>query len=209
MTEFVAPNFKPFGERYVFIEIPGQDVRSAQRFIWALARAARMLPGVVESVPGLGSLTLLIDRSQTSAAQLERALANVRPHSAEETSVVEIVVRYDGEDLEDVARRTGLSSAEVVDLHAGREYVAYFLGFQPGFAYLGDLDARLVVPRRASPRARVPAGAVAIADGMTAVYPFASPGGWNVLGHTDAVVFDAERGGATIQPGARVRFIAS
>ena len=94
----------------------------------------------------------------------------------------ELRVRYDGADLDEVARATGLAPDQVVDLHAAGSYRVLFVGFAPGFGYLGGLDPRLRCPRRASPRARVPAGAVAIADNYTAVYPAASPGGWNLLG---------------------------
>ena len=122
--------------------------------------------------------------------------------------VVEIATRYDGPDLEEVARLSGLTAREVVDAHTGREHLAYFLGFMPGFAYCGGLDPRIVAPRLPAPRTRVPAGSVAVADGQTSVYPAASPGGWRILGTTDATVFDARRDPpALIRPGDRVRFV--
>lgn len=123
--------------------------------------------------------------------------------------VVEIPTRYDGPDLEDVARASGLGVEELVRAHTSRDHVAYFLGFMPGFAYCAGLDERIVAPRLASPRPRVPAGSVAVADGQTAVYPADSPGGWRILGSTDLVVFDAAREEpALIRPGDRVRFTA-
>ena len=93
-----------------------------------------------------------------------------------------VPVRYDGPDLADVATHTGLVSDEVVRIHAGGTYRVLFVGFAPGFAYLGGLDRRIACPRRSSPRQRVPAGSVAIGDAYTAVYPSVSPGGWNLIG---------------------------
>jgi KipI family sensor histidine kinase inhibitor len=124
--------------------------------------------------------------------------------------VVEIPTRYDGPDLEEVARLSGLTRDQVIEAHTSREHRAYFLGFMPGFAYCARLDERVVAPRLPTPRTHVPAGSVAIADGQTAVYPFASPGGWRLIGSTDLVIFDPERDPpALIRPGDRVRFRAT
>jgi KipI family sensor histidine kinase inhibitor len=107
-----------------------------------------------------------------------------------------------------VAAETGLTPRDVVDLHAGTTYEVLFLGFAPGFAYLGELPEALRLPRLATPRPRVPAGSVAIAGAMTAVYPHPSPGGWRLLGRTDAAVFDAASSAAArLRPGDRVRFV--
>jgi KipI family sensor histidine kinase inhibitor len=123
---------------------------------------------------------------------------------------VEIPTRYDGPDLRDTAERSNLSVEELVGLHSGHVYRAFFLGFLPGFAYCGVLDPRIVAPRLVRPRERVPAGSVAIADGQTSVYPFDSPGGWRLIGRTDVRVFDSTReSAALIRPGDRVRFVAS
>jgi KipI family sensor histidine kinase inhibitor len=120
-----------------------------------------------------------------------------------------IPVKYDGPDLGVVAERAGLSVAETVEVHAAPEYRVYALGFSPGFPYLGDLDPRLHTPRRATPRARVSAGSVAIGGSHTGIYPTAGPGGWNLIGRTDAVLFDP-RGSAgrqfLLRCGDRVRF---
>ena len=129
--------------------------------------------------------------------------------STDQREVVEIAVRYDGEDLASVAAACGLSSAEVVDRHRATDYTCAFCGFAPGFAYLRGLDPALVLPRRATPRTRVPAGAVAIADTYTAVYPSVSPGGWHLIGSTDAPLWDAtRRPPSLIRPGTIVRFVA-
>ena len=121
-----------------------------------------------------------------------------------------IDVAYDGPDLGEVAETLGMSRADVVDLHAGREYVARIVGFLPGFAYLGPVDGRLVVPRRGAPRPRVPARSVAIAAGYTAIYPLASPGGWSLLGRAlGPAPFDPRRDPpALLAPGDRVVFRA-
>lgn len=188
-----------------------------QRRLWRIARTARSWDGVAEAVCGDGNLTLLVaDPDATDfarvAARLSEAWETPGAEEAEESRLIEIPVRYGGAggvDLREVAASTGLSESEVVACHAGAEYVALFVGFLPGFAYLAGLDARLAVPRRAVPRAVVPAGSVAIGAALTAVYPFASPGGWNVIGSTDAAMFDARRmPAAAIAPGDRVVFIA-
>lgn len=123
--------------------------------------------------------------------------------------VVEIPTSYDGPDLVETAERSKLSVDDLIGLHSGREYRAFFLGFLPGFAYCGVLDPRIVAPRLVRPRERVPAGSVAVADGQTSVYPFESPGGWRLIGRTEARVFDSAREPPVlIRPGDRVRFIA-
>ncbi|CAJ63548.1 MULTISPECIES: 5-oxoprolinase subunit B family protein [Frankia] len=124
-------------------------------------------------------------------------------------ATVTIPVRYDGPDLVDVARLTGLTPAQIVERHLrGRHRVA-FCGFAPGFAYIAGLDPALRVPRRDSPRTRVPAGAVAIADEFSGVYPRASPGGWHLIGQTDLAVFDLTHDPpALLAPGTLVRFVA-
>jgi KipI family sensor histidine kinase inhibitor len=122
--------------------------------------------------------------------------------------VVEIAVTYDGEDLSEVASLTGLSVDDIVSVHTAATYTAAFLGFAPGFAYLTGLDERLVVPRREQPRERVPSGSVAIAGPYSGVYPRVTPGGWRLLGRTDAVLFDSRREQpALIQAGDTVRFV--
>jgi KipI family sensor histidine kinase inhibitor len=124
-----------------------------------------------------------------------------------EGKLVEIPTLYRGEDLEEVADRCGCSTSEVVDRHVGRDYDAWFLGFIPGFAYLGEVDKRIAAPRRSVPRTSVPSGSVGIAGGQTGVYPRSTPGGWNLIGVTDAVMFDASTGKSLIEPGDRVRFL--
>jgi len=124
------------------------------------------------------------------------------------TRSVEIPVIYDGEDLGEVARRTGLGVEEVIKCHSGRDYRVWMLGFAPGFPYLGVLDEVLHLPRRASPRARIAAGSVAIAGAQTGIYPSESAGGWHILGRTVRRMFDPERAEPfLLRPGDSVRFV--
>ncbi len=131
--------------------------------------------------------------------------------AATAAAAIEIPVRYggaDGPDLAAVAEKLGLPPARVVDLHVGATYRVLFLGFAPGFAYLDGLPGELAVPRRASPRERVPAGSVGIAGPQTAIYPLSMPGGWQLIGRTDVRVFDATRPEpALLRPGSTIRFV--
>ncbi|MCW2744285.1 MAG: allophanate hydrolase [Mycobacterium sp.] len=174
-----------------------------ERIAAAGLQAAELVPGaatVLVLAPtrqGLPDLLALVDG-------LEEAVAAAPGDAAVE---VTLPVSYDGPDLAVVAEATGLAVDEVVRLHAATVYTAAFTGFAPGFAYLTGLPEQLQLPRRAEPRTRVPAGSVAVADVYTAVYPRESPGGWNLLGTTDAVLFDPDRvPAALLAPGTRVRF---
>ncbi len=136
---------------------------------------------------------------------------DLSPASAESQAIpaatLRLPVRYDGEDLAEVAELTGLSVAEIVAAHTAGEWTAAFCGFAPGFAYLMGGDPRLEVPRRTTPRTRVPAGSVALGGRYCGVYPRSSPGGWQVIGRTETVLWDAAADQpALIRPGTRVRF---
>lgn len=164
-----------------------------------LPAATAIAQAAVRSAQGAGRRRDRVDRGAPAA-----------PPDAPPT-VIEIAVRYggaDGPDLDGVANTLGLRPEDVVELHAGARYDVRFLGFAPGFAYLGGLPSTLATPRRASPRERVPAGSIAIAGGQTAVYPLAMPGGWHLIGRTDEVLFDpAGHPPARLQPGMTVRFV--
>ncbi len=142
--------------------------------------------------------------------ELGRRLGSLSSRPEREARSHSIPVRYGGEegpDLDEVARATGLSAEAVVAAHAGAAYEVRFIGFLPGFPYLAGLPERLHTPRREAPRTRVPAGSVAIAGPQAGIYPFGSPGGWNVIGRTDFILFDPTReASATLVPGDRVRF---
>lgn len=178
----------------------------------ALLRADRPA-GVVEIVPGPETVLVVAPGAEPTrlrdrlAALLATAAEPVPPGGAEAAETVVVPVVYDGADLADVARESGLSESEVVARHAGRELVVGWLGFAPGFAYLTGLDPVLHLPRLATPRTSVPAGSVAIAGPYSAVYPSASPGGWRLLGRTTLRVWDVEADPpARLRPGTRVRF---
>jgi KipI family sensor histidine kinase inhibitor len=172
--------------------------------------------------PDLAELTDVVPAARTvllvatPTADLARIAERVRRLAADldrnagraEERVVEIPVRYDGPDLEEVATRTMLSAAEVVAAHTGSVWRVGFGGFAPGFAYLVGGDSRLVVPRPAPPRTAVPAGAVGLAGEFSGIYPRSSPGGWQLIGTTEVVLWDADREpAALLQPGGTVRFV--
>jgi KipI family sensor histidine kinase inhibitor len=151
------------------------------------------------------------DPQQTDVEQLEnriRALEVSLTSSLEPGPLLEIRTRYDGADLDEVAAETKLTPAQVIELHSGREYLVYCIGFAPGFTYCGELPAELTVPRRITPRTKVPAGSVAIAGRQTGIYAVESPGGWNLIGHTDVRLFDVGvTPPARLKPGDRIRFV--
>jgi KipI family sensor histidine kinase inhibitor len=171
-------------------------------------RDARLV-GVVDVVPGATSVLVRCDAPEVVAAARDRVAGLEPPVTTRgHDSVVTIDVTYDGADLDAVAEATGLGAGDVVAAHAAATYRAAFVGFRPGFAYLTGLDSRLRLPRRASPRTAVPAGSVAIADRYTGIYPAESPGGWHLLGHTDAALWDVARTPpALLVPGTVVRFV--
>jgi KipI family sensor histidine kinase inhibitor len=200
---------RPFGEAAMLVEL--ESAVHAQ----ALAASIRQVSvdGVLECVPGLRSLLVELDTSRADSARVAREIADriggldVRQPAGR---LHAIPVVYDGPDLDEVAAITGLSAAEVVGRHVGTELRVLFCGFAPGFAYLGDLPPDLRVDRLATPRARTPAGSVAIAGPMSGVYPADLPGGWRVIGHTEVVLFDPHGDPpALLLPGDRVRFAAA
>lgn len=181
---------------------------------WANAIRTAMAtnPEVVDIVPGAATV-LVAMRAGADRAVIASDLESLRPpdvYAEEIGDVIEITVTYDGADLAEVADATGSTIEEVIERHAAVTYRCAFCGFAPGFGYLAGLDPALVLPRRDTPRTRVPAGSLAIAAEYTAVYPTASPGGWHLIGRTDAHLWDVDRRPpALIEPGARVQFIAS
>jgi KipI family sensor histidine kinase inhibitor len=190
--------------------------RRAHRIAAAVATSRRSIPGLGVATPGHASVLVPFDPDRCDEDSLRSTLedivaAGVTPGPSSEGALHEITVRYggaDGADLPEVAARTGLSEAEVVRLHAGVEYAVLVLGFVPGFPYLGVVPASLDLPRRATPRVRVPAGSVAIAGRQTGIYPFETPGGWHLIGRTEAPLWDAAREPPSLlAPGDRVRFV--
>jgi KipI family sensor histidine kinase inhibitor len=208
------PRVEPLGDSALLVVLgEGADAWLMARVVGLAERIGRAhLPGVRDVVPAYGSVAVFFDAvSQDGEALAEQlALAAQAPETraqAPQRAMHVLPVRYDGPDLADVAERTGLSSAEVIRRHSQPAYDVHFLGFAPGFAYLGPLDAALVLPRRGEPRRRVPAGSVAIAGVQTGVYPLETPGGWHLIGRTGAVLFDPARDPPNLlAPGDRVRF---
>ena len=183
---------------------------------WAAAVRAADLPGVVDIVPAARTvLVSFLDRAAVAVltsrlAELDTSAEQWADRLASSHAVIEIPVTYDGEDLDDVARATELDRDEVIARHTGSPFSVDFCGFAPGFAYLRGLDEVLWLPRRSTPRTRVPAGSVAIANVHSAVYPGVSPGGWHLLGTTSTRVWDADRDPpALLEPGTEVRFVAT
>lgn len=172
------------------------------------ARDVGHLPGVIDVVPAAQTVLVRLSAPDPSVRSILEALNPVAA-SADQGALVEIPVVYDGADLDEVTALTGLSTAEIIERHTAPTYDVAFCGFAPGFAYLRGTDPLLAVPRRDNPRTRVPAGAVALAAGYTGVYPRATPGGWQLIGRTDAELFDVTRKPpALLTPGTLVRFRA-
>jgi KipI family sensor histidine kinase inhibitor len=213
----------PAGDAAVLLELAdplrpgGQGPALAELAAAAASLAAAItgagLPGVRDVIPGACTVLVTVLPGSWQPAELARRLRDVSPAgpaAAGPAELAEIPVSYDGPDLADVAALTGLSAGEVIARHQAAEYRVGWLGFAPGFGYLTGLDPELArVPRLATPRVAVPAGSVAIAGGLAAVYPAASPGGWRLLGRTGARVFDPYRDPPSLlAPGVRVRFRA-
>lgn len=207
---------EPFGAEALLLTLAEQPDAHLPLRIAALAERLRVELGALltDRVPGWTTLLLHYDLRRTDHRELTRLLqpllADWPAQAAPEESarLHEIPVWYAGEDLVDVARRCGLTTDQLIDLHCGRDYRVGAIGFAPGFAYLGELDERLALPRRATPRTRVPAGSLAIAERQCAVYPHASPGGWHLLGLTPARLFDPQRQPpCPLAVGDRVRFL--
>jgi len=162
-------------------------------------------------VPAYGSLLCHYDAGVTDAARLEESIRQLEgkvEYSIPSGTIVDIPTRYDGPDLPEVALKTNLTPAGVVEQHAGQEYLVYCVGFAPGFTYCGAVPDQLDVPRMASPRLRVPAGSVGIAGRQTGIYGVESPGGWNLIGRTALRLFDPTADPPVrFKPGDRLRFV--
>jgi 5-oxoprolinase (ATP-hydrolysing) subunit B len=202
----------------VFTAAHGQDLPTQQR-IWHLVRQLRELPETAEVlqeiVPGVGNLMIVCkaemasklptlgDRLETLWAQSQSIACGGRE--------LEIPTRYggsDGPDLDEVAAHTGLSETQIIELHSSAAYQVYCLGFQPGFAYLGGMNPRLAMPRKATPRMSIAAGSVGIGGLQTGIYPADSPGGWQIIGRTDLTLFDIRQSPpCLLQPGDTIRFV--
>jgi KipI family sensor histidine kinase inhibitor len=195
----------PSGGTALLVELEDLD----QVLGYYAALASEPPEGVVDIIPAARTVMVTIDPARTTLGLVEKVLRATSPRRDRRTAgeLVEIPVIYGGEDLADVASHLGCDEDEVVRRHTRDEWTVAFCGFAPGFGYLtGRTQWR--IPRRSSPRTKVPAGAVALAGEFSGVYPRESPGGWQLLGRTEIAVFDLHREpAALLRPGVRVRFV--
>jgi inhibitor of KinA len=216
---------EPLGDRALLVTL-AEGARVDAQVHARVRAAARAVAGahaaITDVVPAYASVAVHYEPARVECRHEEsphdalaqwigRRLARLAVGDPGAGRLVEIPVRYggpDGPDLEALAAARGLAVDEVIALHSAPEYVVHFVGFMPGFAYLGGLDARLATPRREAPRTMVPAGSVGIGGTQTGVYPVASPGGWQLIGRTELALFDAAREpAALLTAGDRVRFV--
>jgi len=201
MTSAPQPRFLPAGDTALIVEFGDRVDWHLSALVLALAQKleAGKLAGVVEAVPTFRSLMVHYDPLETSHRDLQRAIASLLP-GLEAASFAgrrwRIPACYDaslGLDLADVAHRTGLSLAQVVERHSQTSQLVYMMGFLPGLPYLGGLPAEFALPRRENPRLKVPCGSVAVAMSMSVIYPQESPGGWHVLARTPLPLWDMRK----------------
>jgi KipI family sensor histidine kinase inhibitor len=202
----ITPALLPYGDAGLLLEVAD----TAEVVVLADACRAADLPGVLDVVPAARTVLLVLEPG-TELASVRQAVEKLEVRAGEDAPApagsIEIPVVYDGPDLAEVARLTGLSEADVVAAHTGQAWRVAFGGFAPGFAYLTGGDPRLAVARRDEARTAVPAGSVGLAGEFSGIYPRSSPGGWQLIGRTDAVLWDLDRDPpALLAPGAEVRF---
>lgn len=207
---------EPAGDAALRVELPARVDEAISARITAMGETvrSRWFDIVKDAVVGYHTLTVYFDPLRVDGRWLEEQLAVIAAETAVPPEVsqghVEIPVCYGGDlgpDLADVAEAADCSQDEVVHLHTSRDYRVFVVGFVPGFGYLGPVDPRLALPRRRTPRTRVPAGSVALAGGQTGIYPMETPGGWHLIGRTSVRPFDEARAQPVLfRPGDTVRF---
>jgi inhibitor of KinA len=213
-----APVFHPMGDRSLLVEL-GETIspevnRRVQELMLRLQQAR--LPGVREFAPGYRSLLVAFDPLSISPAELKTRITDVAAQPGSSglplAQLITVPVFYGGDygpDLEWVSGRLGISTEEVIRLHTETVYRVYMIGFTPGYPYMGELPAELAIPRRSTPRTRVPKGSVGIAHRQTGIYPVESPGGWQIIGWTPIELFDPGRQlPSLLEMGDRVKFEA-
>lgn len=222
-----AVQILPCGDRALLVQVTSLAEAMSMAQALRVARRCGQLPEVVDLVPAARTVLVRTGpgadlsrvRDQVAALGPDPAGAKDRPGhrglpgdpdlAGTTEPALRIPVSYDGPDLLEVARLTGLSVPELVRAHTGTEWTCAFTGFSPGFGYLAGGDPRLVVPRRPEPRTIVAAGSVGLAGEFSGIYPSPAPGGWQLIGHTDTVLWDLDRDPpALLTPGRRVRFVA-
>jgi KipI family sensor histidine kinase inhibitor len=209
-TELVGNTVLDYGDQALMVQCGS----TAEVLAWADALRAAALPGVLDIVPAARTVLVKLDgpRNQGVIRQRLRKMPVTADEAASSDRSADMVIDvvYDGPDLAEVASHTGLTTAQVINAHTSTPWRVGFGGPVPGFAYLVDGDPRLRVPRRSEPRSPAPAGSVALAGEFSAVYPRQSPSGWQLIGHTDAVLWDLERPNpALLMQGMWVQFRAA
>ncbi|WP_415972936.1 5-oxoprolinase subunit PxpB [Rhodococcus sp. 077-4] len=193
----------PAGENATLVEFDGLD----ETMMHYRAMVADPPPGVVDLVPAARTVLVCFDGPRQPISDWISAVEPSGTTDDDRSDTVSVPVIYDGADLDEVAGLTGLSTAEVIAAHTDQVWTVAFGGFAPGFGYLVGTDTRLHVPRRASPRTSVPAGSVSLAGEFSGIYPRSSPGGWQLIGRTDATLWNLDREPpALLRPGTTVRF---
>lgn len=208
------PRYKPVGDAALAVEFGDAIDPAINRQVHALAYLLNRDPltGFREAVPTYCALLVhydpLLADDEEVAAWVADKVARTGTASPAPPRRVEIPTVYNGLDLDFVARHNHLSVDDVIRIHSGAEYVVYMMGFTPGFAYLGSLEAAIATPRLETPRALVRAGSVGIAGRQTGIYPIDSPGGWRIIGQTGLSLFDLTRNPPfLLAPGDAVRFV--
>ena len=209
MSSSLTESVLDYGDQGLLLQFDS----TAEVLAWTGVLREVAMPSVLDIVPAARTVLLKLDGpGRQSAVRRRLGTLTVAPDSEEtapqEPTVIDVV--YDGADLAEVAELTGMTTAHVIDVHTANPWKVGFCGFAPGFAYLVGGDPRLAVPRRSEPRPSVPAGAVGLAGEFTGIYPRRSPGGWQLIGHTDAVLWDIDRPDpALLTPGMWVQFRAA
>lgn len=215
--EYDYLKIKPVGDRALSIELGTEIKESVNLQVLELRRkiTASKQNGILEVIPAYVSLLVYYDPLQTDFFKLQRIVTGLYKDSGKAAGqsgkLREIPVCYGGsfgEDISFVAEHAGLTEEEVIKIHSGRDYRIFMLGFLPGFPYLGGIDERLITPRLASPRIRIPAGSVGIGGAQTGIYPMASPGGWRLIGRTPLKLFRPDQPDSILyETGDIIRFI--
>lgn len=206
---------RPASDRSLLVSFGGEISIAAHREVVKLTRSLTGVRGIVNLHPAFASVLVEFDPRRRAHAEIEtlirQGIESAGNTAADAARTVEVPVHYggeDGPDLVEVARHSGLNPARVVELHAGADYLVYFLGFATSFVYLGGLPHEIATPRLRAPRKSVPAGSVGIAGDQAGIYPLASPGGWRIIGRTPMCLFDPEASPPSqIRMGDRVRFV--
>jgi KipI family sensor histidine kinase inhibitor len=209
MSSSLTATVVDYGDQALLLQFDS----TAEVLAWTGALREVAMPDVLDIVPAARTVLLKLDGAGRQSAvrrRIGKLTVAPEPEATAPADPTVIDVVYDGADLAEVADLTGMSTAQVIDAHSAKPWTVGFCGFAPGFAYLVGGDPRLAVPRRSEPRPSVPAGAVGLAGEFTGIYPRRSPGGWQLIGHTDAVLWDIDRPDpALLTPGMWVQFRAA